>query len=80
MPTLRVLLMYPPDLVREPIIYTVAKTYRLVPNIRKARVTESSGEATLDLTGAEDDLKRGIEYLTRLGVKVKPMGPSQASG
>ena len=29
MPTLRVLLMYPPDLVREPMIYTVAKTYRL---------------------------------------------------
>lgn len=80
MATLRVLLMFPPDLVREPLIHTVAKAYHLVPNIRKARVTESSGEATLDLTGAEDDLKRGIEHLTRLGVKVKPMGPSQASG
>lgn len=80
MATLRVLLMFPPDLVREPVIYTVAKTYHLVPNIRKARVTETSGEATLDLTGAEDDLKRGIEHLTRLGVKVKPMGGSQAPG
>ncbi|MBI4736385.1 MAG: ferredoxin [candidate division NC10 bacterium] len=80
MATLRVLLMFPPDLVREPMIYTVATTYHLVPNIRKARVTESSGEATLDLTGAEDDLKRGIEHLTRLGVTVKPLGPSQASG
>lgn len=78
--TLRVMLMFPPDLVREPVIYTVSKTYHLVPNIRKARVTETSGEATLDLTGAEDDLKRGIEHLTRLGVKVKPMGTSQASG
>jgi hypothetical protein len=72
--TLRVMLIFPPDLVREPVIYRVAKAHNLVPNIRKARVTETSGEATLDLTGAEEDLKRGVEYLTRLGVKVKPMG------
>ncbi len=74
MATLRVTLTFPPDLVREPVIYTVAKTFGLVPNIRKARVMEGSGEATLDLTGAEEDLKRGIEHLTRLGVKVKPVG------
>lgn len=80
MATLRVMLTFPPDLVRDPVIYTVAKTHRLVPNIRKARVTESAGEATLDLSGAEEDLKRGIEHLTRLGVKVKPVGPPRASG
>ncbi len=73
MATLRLLLIFPPDLVREPVIYIVSKTYHLVPNIRKARVTETSGEATLDFTGAEDDLKRGIEHLTRLGVKVRPI-------
>jgi len=76
---LRVMLTFPPDLVRDPVIYTVAKTYRLVPNIRKARVTEGSGEATLDLTGAEEDLKRGVEHLTRLGVKVKPVGGPRSS-
>jgi hypothetical protein len=74
MATLRVMLIFPPDLVREPVIYTVAKTHNLVPNIRKARVTEKAGEATLDLTGTEEDLRRGVEYLTGLGVKVKPMG------
>ena len=76
MATLRVLLIFPSDLVREPVIYTVAKTYQLVPNIRKARVTETSGETTLDLTGSEENLKRGIEHLTRLGLKVKPLGAS----
>jgi NIL domain-containing protein len=55
------------------VIYNVAKRHNLVPNIRKARVTENAGEATLDLTGAEADLKRGVEYLTGLGVKVKPL-------
>jgi len=78
--TLRVMLTFPPDLVRDPVIYTVAKTYRLVPSIRKARVTEDSGEATLDLSGVEEDLKQGIEHLTRLGVKVRPVGGSRSSG
>jgi hypothetical protein len=77
--TLRLLLIFPPDLVREPVIYTVSKAYDLVPNIRKARVTESSGEATLDFTGTEDNLKRGMEHLTRLGLKVRPIGGPQAS-
>ncbi len=80
MATLRVMLIFPPDLVRDPVIYTVAKTHHLVPNIRKARVTEAAGEATLDLSGGEEDLKRGIEHLTRLGVKVKPVGGPRASG
>ena len=80
MATLRVMLIFPPDLVREPLIYTISRTHHLVPNIRKARVTESSGEAMLEFTGAEDDLKRGIEHLTRLGVKVRPVAGSQPSG
>jgi hypothetical protein len=71
--TLRVKLIFPPDLVREPVIYRAAKRHGLIPNIRRARVTESAGETTLDLTGAEDDLKRGLEYLTGLGVRVKPV-------
>ncbi len=75
MATLRVTLIFPSELVREPVIHTVAKNYHLVPNIRKARVTEKAGEATLDFTGSEADLKRGMEYLTGLGVKVKPLGP-----
>ena len=71
---MRVMLIVPADLVRDPVIYTVATRYNLVPNLRKARVTENAGEATLDLTGTEADLKRGVEYLTGLGVKVKPLG------
>lgn len=79
MATLRVTLICPPNLVKEPLIYNVATRHNLVPNIRKARVTESAGEATLDLTGTEYDLKRGVEYLTGLGVKVKPIEGSSIS-
>ncbi len=80
MAILRVMLTFPQELIREPVIYAVAKTYHLVPNIRKARVTETSGEATLDLSGAEEDLKRGVEHLTRQGVKVKPISRKAEGG
>ncbi len=79
MATLRVVLTFPPDLVREPVIYTVAKAHDLIPNIRKARVTEGFGEATMDLSGSEEDLKLGVEHLTRLGVTVKPVAGPRAA-
>lgn len=64
-------LTYPPGLIKEPVIYKVAKEHKLVPNIRKARVTETTGEVLVDFSGTEEDLNRGLNYLTRLGITVK---------
>ncbi|HEY4719764.1 MAG TPA: NIL domain-containing protein [Candidatus Methylomirabilis sp.] len=69
--TRRLSLTYPQGLIKEPVIYKVAKEYRLVPNIRRARVTESTGEVLVDFSGAEEDLNRGVMYLTGLGITVK---------
>ena len=69
--TRRLSLTYPQGLIKEPVIYKVAKEYRLVPNIRRARVTESTGEVLVDFSGAEEDLNRGVKYLTGLGITVK---------
>jgi hypothetical protein len=69
--TLRVVLVVPAGLTTEPLIYSACKAYRLVPNIRKARITETSGEAILDLSGDEADLQAGVEYLIGLGVQVR---------
>lgn len=74
METKRIHLIYPPDLVREPVIYRVAKTYHLVPNIRKARVTETQGEILLELTGKPDDLQAGVTYMAGLGITVEEIG------
>jgi hypothetical protein len=71
MTTVRLVLIVPSGLVTQPLIYTACKTHRLVPNIRKARITETSGEAVLDLSGDDADLQAGIGYLTGLGVQVK---------
>ena len=57
-------------MIKEPVVYKVSTQFHWVPNIRKARVTETKGELVLDVTGTEDDLARGIAYLESLGVKV----------
>ncbi len=70
MPKKRVTLTFPQSLIKEPVIYRMSKECHLIPNIRKARVTESEGEVILDLEGSEVQIQLGIEYLTKLGVKV----------
>ena len=67
----RLSLTYPPHLIKEPVIYTVAKEYNLVPNIRKARVTDTVGEVILDFQGQEEDLDKGITYLIQQGITVE---------
>ena len=69
----RITLFFPPELIKQPVIYKMAKECNVIPNIRRAKVTESIGEVTLELEGSEADLERGIDYLKRAGVKVQPL-------
>jgi biotin operon repressor len=48
----------------------MAKKYDIMPNIRRARVSETIGEMVLELDGTEENLKKGIEYLKQRGVEV----------
>ena len=69
----RVTLVFPQDLIQEPVVFNMAKKFDIVPNIRKARVTETVGEMMLELEGDEKDLEKGIKYLEARGVKVEPV-------
>ena len=72
MATKRVKLLFPQDLIKEPVIFTMAKKFDIMPNIRRARVTESLGEVVLELEGSEKRLEEGIAYLRERGVTVEP--------
>jgi len=71
MATKRVKLTFPKDLIREPVIFTMAKKFDVMPNIRRARITESAGEVVLEFEGSEKKLEEGIAYLRERGVKVE---------
>ena len=75
----RVTLVFPPDQIKKPAVFTMAKKYDIMPNIRKARVTETIGEMMLELEGTEDNLGKGVKYLESLGIKVEPVTGDSAS-
>ncbi len=67
-----VMLIFPETLVTEPVIYRLSRKFKIIPNVRRARVTEKVGELTLELEGEEEELAKGIAYLNGLGIKVQP--------
>ena len=69
----RVMLVFPPDQIKEPAVFTMAKKFDIMPNIRKARVTETVGEMTVELEGTEKNLQDGIKFLESRGIKVEPV-------
>jgi len=64
-------LVFPQKLIKEPVIYVMAKKYNVIPSIRRAKVTESVGEVTLELSGTKENLEEAGRYLVRQGVKVQ---------
>ncbi len=66
----RVKLTFPQQLIKEPVIFTMAKQFNVMPNIRRARVTETTGEMILELEGSDEDLTRATEWLREKGVEV----------
>ncbi len=67
----RVKLTFPQNLIKEPVIFRMAKKYDIMPNIRRARVTETVGEMVLELEGTEENLTKGVEFLKQQGVVVE---------
>ncbi|MBI5739774.1 MAG: ferredoxin [Nitrospirae bacterium] len=67
----RVKLTFPPHLIREPVIFTMAKKFDIMPNIRRARVTETVGEMILELEGLQENIDKGIESLRMRGIDVE---------
>jgi len=67
----RVKLTFPQHLIKEPVIFRMTKKYDVMPNIRRARVTETVGEMVLELEGTDENLEKGIQSLRDQGVNVE---------
>jgi len=67
----RAKLTFPQHLIKEPVIFTMAKKYDVMPNISRARVTETVGEMVLELEGTEENLNKGLQWLKDQGVTVE---------
>lgn len=67
----RVKLTFPQHLIKEPVVFTMARKYDVMPNISRARVTENFGEMVLELEGTEENLDKGMRFLKEKGIGVE---------
>jgi len=69
----RVKFTFPQELITDPIIYELGKSFNLVTNIRRADVTEDRGWVILELDGELDEIERGLDWVATKGVRVDPV-------
>ena len=63
MAKVRVKFTFPPEQIREPIIWEVGKRFDLMTNIRRADVTAEIAWAVLELDGEKQDLEQGLKWV-----------------
>ena len=69
----RLWLMFPPKLIKKPLVWEVGHKFKVVTNVRQASVTDEVGIVCLELDGKRDEVKAAIAWLEKLGVSVEPV-------
>ena len=68
----RLVLRFPINLLDKPIIHKLTTEYRLVFNILKAHIIPNKeGLVVLELTGAEENLQKGLDFLQETEIIVE---------
>ncbi len=68
----QVMFTFPPELIKEPIIFDLGVQFKVVPSIRRADISENKGWVVLELEGDEKDIEESIAWATKKGVRVDP--------
>lgn len=66
-------LTYPKKLVKEPLIYQMARKFDLVFNVRSASVSEEIGIIALELDGPVALIEAAVTWFREQGVTVEPI-------
>ena len=69
----RLWLMYPPRLIKNPVIWELGHKFKVVTNVRQASVTDEIGIVCLEMDGARAEIKKAIAWLEKLGINVEPV-------
>ncbi len=73
MTALKVRLTFPPEKIKEPIIYNIGQQFGVITNIRRANVTEEAGWVMLEMQGTSEQIERAIDYLKNIKVQIEPV-------
>ncbi len=71
MPGRRVQLVYPSQLVDQPILFQLIQTFGVVTSILKADVTEGGGWLLIEMRGDEAIVAQALDWLRQIGIEVQ---------
>ena len=73
--TKKLMLFFPKCECEKPIIYHLVKDHNLIVNVFRAKVTpEEEGYLALDVTGTEDDIEKGMDFVKTFNVSINTTG------
>ena len=75
-----VMFTFPPELIKEPIIYNLGQQFNVITNIHRADISEDKGWIVLELEGEENNIEQGIAWVTSKGVRVDPVTEDMVEG
>ena len=73
MTRLRFHIRFPENKILEPIMYEICHEYKVVTNVRRADVRETTGWMDLELTGDTEEIERAIQGIRTKGCVVDPI-------
>ena len=71
---MRVKLVFPEALIREPVVARLVRRHEITPNIRRASIEDGMGWMVLDLDGDPAEVARAVAWLSEIGVEVDQLG------
>jgi ABC-type methionine transport system ATPase subunit len=69
----RIYLTFPKELIKEPILCSLAKQFDIVFNIRGSTVTAEMGLVALEIDGKQSEVEKAVNWLKQKGVIVEPI-------
>ena len=73
MPNLKFHIRFPEDKIKEPVIYQIGHEFKVVTNVRRADVRDTTGWMDLELIGDSTEIERAVAGLRKKGVIVDPI-------
>jgi L-aspartate semialdehyde sulfurtransferase ferredoxin len=67
----KLVLTFPEQVLNEPLLYTLAKTFPVAFNIKGAMLNQTPAVMALELDGEGPEIDKAVEFLKTKGVRVE---------
>lgn len=66
-------LMYPPKMIKTPVLWELGHKFQVITNVRQASVTDEIGIVCLELDGQRSEIAAAVKWLQKAGINVEPV-------